>query len=495
MTLGHQLGIRQAEVPTARLHVQQHLEVRVRRQFKGQSAAATVAMAVAAVHMQIGSRTVFDAGLHVRRWCVLGHPLHGLRIVGRVVLAVALHTLQQSAVAQVQQLVLAVHVQVDVLGVESQRGLGPRGVARQALCPAGEAPQQFALATDHSRIIHGDALLRAVGIHQVGFGFVVAPGKGIGLPVSPVVMQQLRFQPFGFATRGSDRQRAAQHRVLGEVVLVGQPVDGAAELLAALDVEDHAIARHGQEPLGRGTVAPQAHVHFKRAHACGQGVVLQLGEQAGATQGPREGLGVVGGLVVLRQRVQQTGVVVHEVQFAVVVLTEGHHPHRRVDDVHKLRHAALHDGGRPHPLGHVVAEDVLADKLRKLLATIDVPSVHAAGLCMVEFDHWWGNGWRRAGIKLAVGGLAGFHQAPTVVAALLGQVNHLPLFPADIAHPQVTGHAVEAEAPGIAIAVAPDFRAYHFAVVLGVDERVVRRDRVLQPVSRLVHIDAQDRRQ
>ena len=82
---------------------------------------------------------------------------------------------------------------------------------------------------------------------------------------------------------------------------------------------------------------------------------------------------------------------------------------------------------------------------------------------------------------------AGFREAPPIVAAPLDPVDHLPEFPADIAHEQVSGHRMEAHPPRIAQSIGPDFSPG----VGQTDKRIVLGNGV-SPVSlRVVDIEAQ----
>ena len=84
------------------------------------------------------------------------------------------------------------------------------------------------------------------------------------------------------------------------------------------------------------------------------------------------------------------------------------------------------------------------------------------------------------------------HPVPSVVGALLDQVDLLPRSLSDVSRPQLTAFPVEAETPGYTQAVCPDL----FTPILTVaNERIVRRDTVLEACRANVHVDAQNRTQ
>src|SRR5471030_3032258 len=84
---------------------------------------------------------------------------------------------------------------------------------------------------------------------------------------------------------------------------------------------------------------------------------------------------------------------------------------------------------------------------------------------------------RRPLLAFRAKGIIPFHDRPAVVAALFDLVDHLPQILADFAAPEIAGLAVEAVTPQLSQAVGVDF----VASALGVDERVVLGDAVIQP--------------
>ncbi len=79
------------------------------------------------------------------------------------------------------------------------------------------------------------------------------------------------------------------------------------------------------------------------------------------------------------------------------------------------------------------------------------------GFVATVIDDRWCNGvWPALGFRSY--NLSAFHHAPTVIGSALDSIDQLPIHPADVADPEITGSRVEAHLPRIAKAVCPDFR-------------------------------------
>ena len=146
-----------------------------------------------------------------------------------------------------------------------------------------------------------------------------------------------------------------------------------------------------------------------------------------------------------------------------------------------------------HPALAEIAEEILALQRRQRLSAIDIPTDdRAAGLMIVR------HGRQRESGRVAVAVLAirPFHHAPAVVDApspavgRAGAVDLLPVGPADLPDIQVTVRAIEAEAPGIPQAIAPDLgpcaRRAHERIVRGY--RVTRARGHVDPKHRSVQV-------
>ena len=99
--------------------------------------------------------------------------------------------------------------------------------------------------------------------------------------------------------------------------------------------------------------------------------------------------------------------------------------------------------------------------------------------------------------------MGSFYHRPTIIAALLDQIDFLPAFFANISRKKTTSVSIEGEPPGVAKPVSPNFP---FGIRLS-HERIVRRDHVMraptaahvegfieQRVSRLVDEEARESR-
>src|SRR5437016_1969750 len=99
--------------------------------------------------------------------------------------------------------------------------------------------------------------------------------------------------------------------------------------------------------------------------------------------------------------------------------------------------------------------------------------------------------WSRAAFAVGVEGMGTLHDAPTVIAAPLDQLDHLPQILTDVTNPRLAGVGIETEAPSISEAVSPNLRAR----ALPSHKRVVFRNRVVAPGVGVIDIQAHHRRQ
>ena len=130
-----------------------------------------------------------------------------------------------------------------------------------------------------------------------------------------------------------------------------------------------------------------------------------------------------------------------------------------------------------------VAEEVGAEEGEQPPPPIDVPTGHSHALRVVVL----GDGIDVLGAVTATPSdvtAASLPRGPPVVAPFDNAIDLLGVGLPDVTGPQLTGHAVEAEAPGVAQAVRPDLRA-----ALPADEGVVGRDGVWLSG---VDVDSQD---
>src|SRR5204862_3608359 len=81
-----------------------------------------------------------------------------------------------------------------------------------------------------------------------------------------------------------------------------------------------------------------------------------------------------------------------------------------------------------------------------------------------------------------------FKHVPAVIFPAANDRDFLDAVLSDVADPQVTRDAIEAEAPGLAETVRPDFRAH----IAPTTKRIIGGDGVLEARVALVHIDAND---
>src|SRR5262249_13614485 len=127
----------------------------------------------------------------------------------------------------------------------------------------------------------------------------------------------------------------------------------------------------------------------------------------------------------------------------------------------------------PDPAGVEVAVEVGPREVLQALAAVDVAARQAAELGVRVFEDGRQDR-RRPLLAVRAEGVVALHDRPAVVAALLDAVDHFPQVLPDLAAPQLTRLAVEAELPRLPQAVGPDLRAGAF----GANERVVLRHAV-----------------
>ena len=500
---GDDAGVRQVEGAPRRLDAEELLARPVGEgvQFEIDRPAAAHAVAVPAVRVQVALGPVVELDRRVGRVDQPALLLEVFAGVGRQRLVVPGAALEHPRVGEVLELVDAagrgVDVAVQLFGVEGQRVLGPVVVALHALRPAGEVPRLLPHPAGEHRVLHGDALLGPLGRHEVGVRLVVPPGVGVPVPVLAVEEHDLRLDapPGGrVAALGFERQGLDQGRVRGEEQPVPVPIDVPGDLLLLGVVEHRGRARRGEEVLGGRVVLPLRGIDLELEDARRDGVRLGVREQPARRQGAGELRRVGRRGVVGHEGVDGAGVVVEGVQLAVGVLAEGDDADRRRRDLLQLdEFGPLHFRG-PDALRDPVAEDVLADELRELLAAVDVPAGHARAFGVRDFDDGRLDR-RRAEFPADVDRLPALDGAPAVVPGPLDLVDEFPQFPAHVADPQFARHLVEAHAPRVAEAVSPDLAAGRLAVDVRADERVVLGDRVVFPGVLAVHVDAQHARQ
>src|SRR5882672_6344465 len=94
-------------------------------------------------------------------------------------------------------------------------------------------------------------------------------------------------------------------------------------------------------------------------------------------------------------------------------------------------------------------------------------------------------GWTAAAIE--VESMASFIDAPAVILTAPDEVRRFPKVLAVVSHPDPSGFLVDAQAPGVAQAVAPIFRAR----ICPTDERVVLWQGVILCSAGMIDIDTQ----
>src|SRR6185369_11750805 len=121
----------------------------------------------------------------------------------------------------------------------------------------------------------------------------------------------------------------------------------------------------------------------------------------------------------------------------VVVFAECRYADERPRDLWHLDDAIFLKPSRPQPPRLPIAEEVRPDQLRKLPASIDVPTRYARGQRMWQ-RHQRRRDRHRARF-LRLDRLRPFHSGPTIIAAALHAVDHLPQLPADVTNEKLAG--------------------------------------------------------
>src|SRR5580704_13768417 len=102
----------------------------------------------------------------------------------------------------------------------------------------------------------------------------------------------------------------------------------------------------------------------------------------------------------------------------------------------------------PHLAVLIITVDVDIAQFGELVSLVDVAARDGARLRVVMLHH---GRRKRSWTAFAVGveGMGTLHDAPTMIAAPLDQLDHLPQILTDIANPRLPGVGIEAEAPWI----------------------------------------------
>src|SRR5229473_4620553 len=180
--------------------------------------------------------------------------------------------------------------------------------------------------------------------------------------------------------------------------------------------------------------------------------------------------------------------VINDVKFAVLILAEADDFKPRVHQLAAPGHATAIVAQLPNLAGLVVAIDVAAGQVRQALAAINTTARDGSSFRMRMLP---GRRQKGRGAAFAVRLhrlMTSFEDAPAIIAAALHAINHLPQFPAHVAHPQIPGLPVDAHPPRVAQSVSPDLRARAGHV----HERIVWRHAIRPALFGVIDIDPQD---